>query len=328
MESSLSIGYQDLQTKVGYALGYGRDSTAWTTNDLLDIDDCIESGLRQFYYPPILPGQKAAHEWTFLRPVDSLTIGPTADTVVGVPTFNGTISTVIITGTSFESRMIGDLITFAGSTTSYTIASFVSTSSITVTGDASGELTGDSIAIEQQGDYDLPDYFGGITGTLTFPSELGLGAVTVVSENSIRTSRQAATSDGVPMQASIRPKASDGTDGQRFEIMFYPRPDKSYILEYAFLVLLNKLSASNPYPLGGMQHAETVISACLAIIELRYEDTRGVKWEMFMERLTASIEVDQRSNALDYYGYNGDTSDNSIKNYNIQNQNPITYTQS
>jgi hypothetical protein len=66
-ESTLSLTRADLREEIGYTLGYGRTSGSWTAGQQADIDSCLESGLRQFYYPP------NGHEWTFLRPTTTLT---------------------------------------------------------------------------------------------------------------------------------------------------------------------------------------------------------------------------------------------------------------
>lgn len=78
---SLAIGYTDLQQAVSRYLGYGRiygaddGSSEWA-----DIEDCIKSGLRQFYSPPPIPGQELPHEWIFLRPVTTVSLtGETQD---------------------------------------------------------------------------------------------------------------------------------------------------------------------------------------------------------------------------------------------------------
>lgn len=81
MTTALGVRYQDLAKRVAGYLGYGRpsswDDSDWDQGDLDDIRDIIDSGLRQFYYPPqvINPstGRMHTHEWSFLNPVATLT---------------------------------------------------------------------------------------------------------------------------------------------------------------------------------------------------------------------------------------------------------------
>lgn len=78
MEPTLNMSRDDLMADVGLFLGYGRGATkgdvAWTTAQESAIEGCVRSGLRQFYFPPVLPGQVSSHEWSFLRPMATLVI--------------------------------------------------------------------------------------------------------------------------------------------------------------------------------------------------------------------------------------------------------------
>jgi hypothetical protein len=72
---SLSITYNELQQAIGRYLGYGRiygpDNG---TEEWADIEDCIKSGLRQFYAPPPVENSSRSHHWSFLRPVTALSL--------------------------------------------------------------------------------------------------------------------------------------------------------------------------------------------------------------------------------------------------------------
>ncbi len=129
-----------------------------------------------------------------------------------------------------------------------------------------------------------------------------------ISEALIRTQRQQSVANGPPTRFAVRPKTTTGATGQRSEFMFYPIPDEAYVLSYIYQVLPSALSASYPYPYGGMQHGETVLQACLAAAELRVENQRGTQWQEFMTRLTGSIMVDRNSKTAQFIGYNGDPS--------------------
>jgi hypothetical protein len=70
-DSSLLLGYTDFQKAVGSFLGYGSDATTWTESQVTEVDDLIQSGLRQFYLP-IIPGTDQVYSWSFLKPIASL----------------------------------------------------------------------------------------------------------------------------------------------------------------------------------------------------------------------------------------------------------------
>lgn len=160
-------------------------------------------------------------------------------------------------------------------------------------------------------DYDLPDDFGSIDGDLTFASDdAAYEPVRVIGEGQVRTYRMsgAATQDGVPRRAAIRPKSSDQTAGQRWELILWPTPDAVYTLTYRYFVLTNKLSDAAPYPLGSMAHSETVLASCIDKAALMMDDEKGPRRQEFMERLQSSIAHDRRA-GQEFFGYNADNSE-------------------
>ncbi len=76
MESTLALTKDDLEAEVGFFLGHGRGvhgaERVWTAKEQNAIDSCIKSGLRNFYFPPPMEG--VIYEWTFLKPVATLTV--------------------------------------------------------------------------------------------------------------------------------------------------------------------------------------------------------------------------------------------------------------
>lgn len=87
MESTLAITFPELKARVAAFMGWSRgtdyDEPAWSERQQFEIDGIVASGLRKFYYPAIeeLPG---GYEWSFLRPVVSLTF-PSGAQSMGLP---------------------------------------------------------------------------------------------------------------------------------------------------------------------------------------------------------------------------------------------------
>jgi hypothetical protein len=80
-ESSLNIAYLELQSDVGVFFGYGAGNTAygatdtaWTTAQTNQINKALKSGLRRFYFPEPLMGEKESYNWSFLKPTATLSI--------------------------------------------------------------------------------------------------------------------------------------------------------------------------------------------------------------------------------------------------------------
>ena len=70
--NGLSLTYADLLGEVAAYLGYGVDSTAWTADQTTEIDRYVQSGVRQFYYPPKVEGVQAGYEWSFIKPTTTI----------------------------------------------------------------------------------------------------------------------------------------------------------------------------------------------------------------------------------------------------------------
>ncbi len=118
-ESTLSLGLGDLNALVGDFLGYGRGNTtpysetAWSTLQASDITDCVKSGLNNVYSPPFLPGERTAHNWSFLRPYTALTLTSGAratDLPDGFGGFEGPVLLVTDGGRYYPVPVVNDQI--------------------------------------------------------------------------------------------------------------------------------------------------------------------------------------------------------------------------
>ncbi len=93
MESTLNLKRSDFASEVGLFLGFGRGEEAgdpaWATNQQAAIDSCVNSGLRQFYFPPAIEGQFSAYDWSFLKPIAILTLLQDANTLLLPDDFGG-----------------------------------------------------------------------------------------------------------------------------------------------------------------------------------------------------------------------------------------------
>lgn len=71
-ESSLNIPMSQLLSQVGAWLGYGPGldfgGAAWTARQARNARECLDSGLRMFYYP------SEPYQWSFLRPTALLSL--------------------------------------------------------------------------------------------------------------------------------------------------------------------------------------------------------------------------------------------------------------
>ena len=64
-EDTLQLGYADLKKSVSRFLGYNPSALNEMQED--EVDGYIQSGLRNFYYPPKMEGTDENFEWSFLK---------------------------------------------------------------------------------------------------------------------------------------------------------------------------------------------------------------------------------------------------------------------
>ena len=160
-------------------------------------------------------------------------------------------------------------------------------------------------------DYDLPDNIANVEGHFTFAtSDNQYGPIPIVGEGQIRALREAQSSTtGVPQLAAIRPKTATTTasEGQRFEVIFWPTPNGTYTLGYRYNELVAKISTSLPYPLGGLYHGETILASCQQKAEEEIDDiVNGQYQKKYDELIQHSIRLEQKMYGPEFFGYNGD----------------------
>jgi len=316
MESTLSTTVDNIRLAITHYMGTPA-YTSLSADEQAVVDLILKRGLRQFYFPPpnvVQTGQRTGitippHEWSFLKPITELDL--IGSYITGTITVTELDSTVLLTDgvwpswTATKGTLVID-------TVAYAIASRTDDTHIELS-EVWALDTEDlvSYTLRHNGNYDLPDDFGGLEGDMVCAEGSNKPNVRIIGEGKIRSLRAGATARTDPLYAAIRPKKQTvTTTGQRFEIMFFPVPAVAKTLSYKMLVLPELLVTTTiTHPYGGAMHSETIIASCLAIAESQEDEIRGPKWQEFMDRLAASIQIDKRMISAEFFGYNRDDSD-------------------
>lgn len=317
-ESTLATTITEIRLAIAHSMGTpAYDSLS--TDEKAVVDLILKRGLRQFYFPPpnvVQTGQRTGitippHEWSFLKPITELDlIGSYATGTIAI-TETGT--TVTLTDGVWPSWTATNG-TLVVDNVAYAIASRTSDTEIELSEAwAEDTETAASYTLRHDGNYDLPDDFGGLEGDMVYAEGSNKPNVRIIGEGKIRSLRSGTTSRTYPQFVAIRPKKQTvTTTGQRFELMFFPIPAVTNILSYRMLVLPELLTGTTiTHPYGGAMHSETILASCLAIAESQEDEIRGVKWKEFMDRLAASIQIDKRMISAEHFGYNRDDSDSA-----------------
>jgi hypothetical protein len=72
---------------------------------------------------------------------------------------------------------------------------------------------------------------------------------------------------------------------------------------------MDRLSATNLYPIGGAEYSQLILDSCLAMAESREDDAEGPRTSAFFRALEAAVMRDRQAMTPDFLGYNGDNSD-------------------
>ena len=154
--------------------------------------------------------------------------------------------------------------------------------------------------IVNQWEYDLPDNFGRLVGTLHFGSALYRKSIQVISAPALIDLRSSASMSDYPTYCATRYKISNGVNGQRQELLLFPTPSVVLTLSYEYEAYSGALTTSYPYPLGGMQMTELYIESCLAVAEGRMNDAIGEHTQQYQSLLADAIARDNKRGAVVY----------------------------
>jgi len=309
-ESTLALSYLDFMRTVARDLGWGFRATlaeGLTAEQVLLCDRYVQEGLRLVYFPDY-PG---GHEWSFFKPLRTLTAWPTSTpraalTLTGDYDDETDRTTLTASADAFFPSMVGRTIEITD-VGAYEIVAYLTPPQVVVAGEVVAVAA--TFGITATGAYLLPDEFRGLDGGLTIEPPDGRPPIKLTSERQLRDLRSGALGQqetGRPQQAAVRPLECTGVTGQRFELLLYPVPDKPYALLYATNVLPGKISAEQPYPLGGAALSRLFDKACLAAAESgERENESRVRREEFAAALAAAIDADRKIGLPDTLGRMG-----------------------
>ncbi len=316
-EPNSALNFQDLILEVARELGvayYGEDGDEETQipvdkHDLAECKRHVNNGLRMFFADAPPTG------WRFARPVMGIDLyGDIAvsATVTSTAITDSGVTTVTVTGgdvffASMELRMM--TVTTVGDVM---IKRVISSTQAEVDLNGNAVWTDQTFSISTSGVYTMPPYFVGmITGTPAYAADSNEGVtVSWVNEAKIRKWRENVTDEtGDPFWLAIRPMFADGIGNdvrrRRFELLAYPKPNDTQIVEFSTELHFDKLENLGDSPPVPFTHDETIKSACLAVVERDVYDRPGRHSENYHSKaLPASHQLDARMapRSLGYFG--------------------------
>ena len=310
-EPTSTLTFGDLLIEVARKIGvayYGAagDEAAQAPIDPHDLAECkrhVNNGIRMFIADAPPTG------WRWTRPVAQLVLWPSVSELAGRTVTGGAFAAGVTTITAnqavFHPSMELKTISIDG-VGDFVISSYTSSTVVVVTGDAS-TAAADLFSITADGNYTLPQTFGGqYTGAITYAAGTNRGVpVSWSNDGDIRAWRENQEDNtGQPWLAAVR-TMNTGSPRRRWELMAYPQPDEEITVEFPYDLHFDELTTTtevHPAPYG---HDETIKAACLAAAEKDVEGVAGVDWNYYQQKcLPNSYKIDARSGPrrLGYFG--------------------------
>lgn len=142
-------------------------------------------------------------------------------------------------------------------------------------------------------DYDMPSDFVAIIGGVTLGNGTSTKQIRRIEEDNLRACMATADTVGIPKWYATRAKIETNTSAQVVELLLYPRPSQAMTASFKYLRAPTDLSETNKFPMGGSEHAETLLAACkMVMAEGTEQYPRAV--ESFMRLVYTSIHSDSQ----------------------------------
>jgi len=303
--SAMICSYSSLVNAVGFQLyGLQKISADVITDGVASASQTekilrsIDKGL-QFIY--------AAHRWSFLRPLVSITTYAAYSTGTITVDVSGNVTGTDTVFPSYSASANGWM--NIPSVGSFAVATYTSGTALVLDSYTGSAITTASSYSLWFNTYSLPvdangNYIETIEGTLSYPSDSAVREkkISKVPELDIRQMLARSSQPGDPRVYALTTGAFDPTTGSTRCVSFYPPPESAVTLTGGGVLVPIKLDGTNQYPLGGSVLAGCIEEACLAAAERDLDDAEGVHNRALVPLLALAIQRDKEYASPDTLG--------------------------
>ena len=241
------------------------------------------------------------HDWHFLSPSASVqAVGAETSTADGVPVdAGGGTTTVNVDDAIFKEAMatLTCSVEFEASENTYPIATYTDTTTVVVTGDATGEADEDTVKVVPVGKAAMPDDFGYLIEPFAFGPEHGDVHVEERLLSSIRDERsvQGTVYTNRPLHFALHIVAPDnsGDLGQRWFAEWFPDFSVNTLLYYRYRVIAPDMAADADHPYGSNLHAPALRQAARQYAEREKSGKPGGEAAMYDTMIASAIRRDK-----------------------------------
>lgn len=152
-------------------------------------------------------------------------------------------------------------------------------------------LTATIAMVAGENTYDLPDDFGSFIcePTSSRPGE----RIAIVPESHLRQLVASDPKEGPPKYCTTQRTSIGGGTVAKSKLLVYPTPMASETIQVEYAIAYQTLDDLNTFPIGGREHAETVLAACWYVAAMRTGKDVEIAASHLRDRLVASIVVDR-----------------------------------
>ena len=154
-------------------------------------------------------------------------------------------------------------------------------------------------------EYALPTGFGSIISSVFASQAHHLSVPVVPYEEVQKMLAMRPDAHGEPLAVATMYSQTFGARGQNKKLIVFPAPETSRYIQFTADADTGRISAENPFPLGGHKFSELYIESCLAIAEQRANDEKGIHTDNFTRLIIGLISKDRRQFAQEF-GQMGD----------------------
>lgn len=284
----MSVTDSDIYEALAFSIGWSRTMPSSGSDQENLFYRIMASGLDQFENPPVLPGERVPHQWSFLFPAATIQLTPAYST--GTVTIVAGVAT-LASGTWPSWSAQGDLwIVDDGYTMRYPVASGPSGATITLADTSVAVAAGTSYTLRRHF-YDLPSDFGGMYSdgfTWRRDSVAGNTMITRCGESDLRRTDTILSENLYPTKFAIVPSQTSGTN---WAVSFSPVAGQSGFVEYRYRSVPSTFT-SGTYAYSDGLHDNTVLAA---VIDAGWKIVRDSeeKYGDFMRCLERSVKHDR-----------------------------------
>ena len=268
--ADLCLTYAEIVDLVETFMGWTSPSTdnkAWAL-------DRVNEGLRRFikaqYYDE--DSILRTHVWNFLQTTSNLTVTKGVSTADGVPVdAGGSTTTVNVDDAIFNSTQVGAQVVFTATGNAYIIATYTDTTTVVVTGDATGEADADTVTIIPHS-LALPDNFGGMVQPITFLYDGGTLYDLYerdYDEMIAVLSRDDQTAGTPEYYCILSVEVPTATTVQKWKIILQPTPDAAKTIGYRYRIRVDRAADDTKMPPGGADFCDAIVECARAAAEYK-----------------------------------------------------------